>query len=562
MTSSSRRRQRRPATGRSSASRTPPTTRRCSTRTIPSAVRCAIVRSTGSCWPSSVPRSSPIDRCVRAACPLRSPFERVASELSQNPPGRVGATASGDDAEGATTPESLRQPGPVGRGNAGKQSVSRSARRRGKPAIGVKLSGTDDSGGTNHRVPGGTRDQATQPNCFDDDDFVGRHIGPRPDDVERMLAVIGVASVDELIDQTVPSPIRLDGELALPAPRSEPDVMAELRELAAQNRPMTSMIGMGYHGTITPPVIRRNVLENPAWYTAYTPYQPEISQGRLEALLNFQTMVSELTGLDIANASLLDEATAAAEAMALAHRIARGAGSRFFVHHDTHPQTLAVLRHARRAGRYRAGDRRPRAARRPRAVRCAVQLPHVDRVDRRLDRRDRADPRTRRPGDRRHRSARVRRCSAHPATSGPTSRSGRRNGSVCRWATAAPTPGSSPCASRPHASLPGRLVGVSVDTAGRPALRLALQTREQHIRREKATSNICTAQVLLANIAGLYASWHGPGGLRRIAERVHTLTTIAGPTPAHRGFPDPPPDVVRHRHRRWRRRRRSRACRL
>ena len=174
------------------------------------------------------------------------------------------------------------------------------------------------------------------------DDFVARHIGPRPDDLARMLDAIGVTSLEELVDEAVPKTIRLDAELDLPDARSEFDVLAELRELAGRNRPMTSLIGMGYTGTVTPPVVKRNVLENPAWYTAYTPYQPEISQGRLEALLNFQTMVCDLTGLDIANASLLDEATAAAEAMAMARRLTRK-GDRFFVHHDTHPQTLAVL---------------------------------------------------------------------------------------------------------------------------------------------------------------------------------------------------------------------------
>jgi len=178
---------------------------------------------------------------------------------------------------------------------------------------------------------------------FGTDDFVTRHIGPRPDDLERMLTTIGVDSVEALIVETVPEPIRMTGGLDLPGPRSETDVLTELRSLEQQNTVATSLIGMGYSGTITPPVIKRNVLENPAWYTAYTPYQPEISQGRLEALLNYQTMVADLTGLDIANASLLDEATAAAEAMAMARRVTRGKADRFFVHHDTHPQTLAVL---------------------------------------------------------------------------------------------------------------------------------------------------------------------------------------------------------------------------
>ena len=172
--------------------------------------------------------------------------------------------------------------------------------------------------------------------------FADRHIGPRPDQVEKMLATVGVASLDDLVEETVPSAI-IDTGLDLPAALSEPDVVEELRSYASANRVLKSLIGLGYHDTITPPVIQRNVLESPSWYTAYTPYQPEISQGRLETLLNFQTMVSELTGLDIANSSLLDEATAAAEAMALARRLTRG-GDRFFVHHDVHPQTLAVLR--------------------------------------------------------------------------------------------------------------------------------------------------------------------------------------------------------------------------
>ena len=357
------------------------------------------------------------------------------------------------------------------------------------------------------------------------DDFVTRHIGPQPADLAAMLSVIGVDSIDHLIDETVPPAIRLDDELDLAGPRTETDVLAELRSIADQNHTVTSLIGMGYYGTITPPVIRRNVLESPAWYTAYTPYQPEISQGRLEALLNFQTMVCDLTGLDLANSSLLDEATAAAEAMSLARRVTRGDRTRFFVHHDVHPQTLAVLRT------------------RAEPVGVEVVVGGLEAL----------------AGD----------GFFGALFSYPTS-----SGAIVDW-TAAITqahelgaqaivvtdllacvllqsPGSLGAdiavgsAQRfgvpmgyggPHAgfmavresaarSLPGRLVGVSTDTAGRPALRLALQTREQHIRREKATSNICTAQVLLANIAGLYATWHGPDGLRRIAQHVHALTTI------------------------------------
>ncbi len=360
---------------------------------------------------------------------------------------------------------------------------------------------------------------------FAADDFVSRHIGPRPDDLQSMLSTIGVDSIEQLVDETVPSPIRMTGGLDLPGPRSETDVLEELRALASQNVVATNLIGMGYSGTIIPPVIQRNVLENPAWYTAYTPYQPEISQGRLETLLNYQTMVADLTGLDIANASLLDEATAAAEAMAMARRVTHGAADRFFVHHDVHPQTLAVLT--------------------TRAEPAGVELVVGDLDD--LD------------GDGF--------CGA--LFSYPTS-----TGAITDWtaaierthelgAQAIVTTDLLACVllrspgelgadiavgssqrfgvplgyGGPHAgfiavregatrSLPGRLVGVSTDAAGRPALRLALQTREQHIRREKATSNICTAQVLLANIAGLYASWHGPDGLERIARRVNGLTTV------------------------------------
>ncbi|WP_116998580.1 aminomethyl-transferring glycine dehydrogenase [Desertimonas flava] len=353
------------------------------------------------------------------------------------------------------------------------------------------------------------------------DEFAARHIGPDRAAQQAMLARLGVDSVEALLDETLPSAIRSDDSLALPAARSEAEVVAALRAMAAENRPRTSLIGMGYATTHTPPVIQRNVLENPAWYTAYTPYQPEISQGRLEALLNFQTVVSELTGLEVANASLLDEATAAAEAMTMARRLSKSPSARFVVHHDTHPQTIAVL-----------GTR--------------AEPVGIDLVVGGLD-------------------------ELSPEAGGcfgalfslPTS-----TGAVVDWRQAIETvhqlgglavvatdllactlitpPGELGAdiaigsAQRfgvplgfggPHAAflsahtaaaraLPGRLVGVSVDTEGRPALRLALQTREQHIRREKATSNICTAQVLLANMAGLYAAWHGPAGLRAIATRA------------------------------------------
>ena len=283
-------------------------------------------------------------------------------------------------------------------------------------------------------------------------------------------------------------------------------MLASLRELAGRNQVLTSLIGMGYYGTITPPVILRNVLENPAWYTAYTPYQPEITQGRLEALLNFQTMVSDLTGMDLANASLLDEATAAAEAMAMAHRLAKAPASVFVVDADTHPQTHRRAADPGRAARHRGRRRRRSTASRCRTAASASSSP----------------TRARRAGC--ATGAAGRRRSTTPAASSswrrdllalvllrppgrwaPTSWSARRSASACRWGSAARTPPSSPPASRRAlAARPPRRR--RSDTAGRPALRLALQTREQHIRREKATSNICTAQVLLAVIAGMYAA--------------------------------------------------------
>ena len=360
---------------------------------------------------------------------------------------------------------------------------------------------------------------------FDTDDFVGRHVGPTRADQRLMLDVVGATDLDALLAETVPGPIA-DGTLPLPGPRAVHDVLAELRHIASLNTTRRSLIGMGYHGTRTPLVIQRNVLENPAWYTAYTPYQPEISQGRLEALLNFQTMVADLTGFAMANASLLDEGTAAAEAMTMARRLSKSRSDRFVVHHDTHPQTIAVL--ATRAE--------------PVGIELVVgdlddievdagcfgalfSLPTssgavVDWTD--------AIARVKAQGGLAVVATDLLACvlMAPPAQLGADI----AIGSAQRFGVPMGFGG-------PHAAfiaaddsvaraLPGRIVGVSTDTVGRPALRLALQTREQHIRREKATSNICTAQVLLANIAGLYASWHGPDGLRRIAERTHRLTSV------------------------------------
>ncbi|MFZ6002610.1 MAG: aminomethyl-transferring glycine dehydrogenase [Actinomycetota bacterium] len=353
--------------------------------------------------------------------------------------------------------------------------------------------------------------------------FADRHVGPRPHDIETMLAVLGVATMDELIEQSVPKSIRTDQPLALPHARSEPEVLALLRTLASRNEVVTSLIGAGYHGTHTPGVILRNVLENPAWYTAYTPYQPEISQGRLEALLNFQTMVTDLTGTDIANASMLDESTAAAEAMTLIRRSTKHASQAFFVDAETHPQTIAVV------------------ATRAEPIGIDIVVGDLSELD---------------P------SAVFGALIQHPGTTGvvrdlsPTIAAVHAAGGLVAVATdllactvlvppgeqgADVVVGSSqrfgvPMGyGGPHAgflatrddlrrSMPGRLVGVSVDAAGRPAHRLALQTREQHIRREKATSNICTAQVLLAVMASMYAVYHGPEGLVAIAERVHGET--------------------------------------
>jgi glycine dehydrogenase len=368
---------------------------------------------------------------------------------------------------------------------------------------------------------------------FDPAEFAGRHIGPQADDLERMLAAVGATSLDELVDQTVPAAIRVPAVAGLPEPATEADVLARLRGLAAQNRRMINLIGQGYYGTHTPGVIKRNVLENPAWYTAYTPYQPEISQGRLEALLNFQTMVADLTGLDVANASLLDEATAAAEAMTMARRLAPrregGAAHRFFIHHDTHPQTINVV--STRAeplgievvvgevdelagdGWFGALFSYPTSTGAVSDWSAAIGQAHALGAQAIVATDLAACVLLKPPGE----------LGADIAVG-----SAQRFG--VPMAYGGPHAGFIAVREGATRALPGRLVGVSTDTAGRPALRLALQTREQHIRREKATSNICTAQVLLANIAGLYAAWHGPDGLRRISTRIAGL---AGALAAH-----------------------------
>ncbi len=359
---------------------------------------------------------------------------------------------------------------------------------------------------------------------MDQDRFADRHIGPDPAEQTTMLRALGYESLDALSDAAVPPAIRAEGPLDLPPARTEPEALAVLHELADRNQVFTSLIGMGYSGTVTPGVILRNVLENPAWYTAYTPYQPEISQGRLEVLLNYQTMVADLTGMDLANASLLDEATAAAEAMAMCRRLAPKAGPSFFVDRDCHPQTIAVVQ--------------TRAE--PLGLDVVVGDPATDLPEDGLFGALLQFPGS--SGAVRDDAEIVERIHARGALVTvatdllalcllrPPGAIGADVvvGSAQRFGVPLGYGG-------PHAAflatrdahkrtLPGRLVGVSVDSQGRKALRLALQTREQHIRREKATSNICTAQVLLAVISGLYAQYHGPEGLRAIATRVHGLT--------------------------------------
>lgn len=357
--------------------------------------------------------------------------------------------------------------------------------------------------------------------------FHERHIGPDQADVEHMLEVIGADSLAAMVDETVPAGIR-DDRLDLPDALYESQATDRLRALARRNVVAKSMIGMGYHGTVTPPVIQRNVLEDPSWYTAYTPYQAEISQGRLEALLNFQTMVEDLTALPVANASLLDEGTAAAEAMAMAHRADRGRRNVFLVDAGCHPQTVAVVRtRALPIGiEVVVGD--PDAFELSGAFGMLLQYPSTtgevrDFSD--LARRGTAESLTivvaadllaltmlTPPGE----------WGAHIAV-GSTQRFGVPMGFGGPHAAYIAT------VEELVRSLPGRLVGVSHDAAGRVAHRLALQTREQHIRRERATSNVCTAQVLLAVIAGFYAAWHGPDGLRVIADHVHGhATALAG----------------------------------
>ena len=357
-------------------------------------------------------------------------------------------------------------------------------------------------------------------------DFVSRHIGPQAADVDLMLASLGYSSLQELCDAVLPTSIRGGDTLQLPPALDEVQAIARIRELADLNQPMKSLIGMGYHGTFTPAVVVRRILESPAWYTAYTPYQPEISQGRLEALLNYQTMVCDLTGMEIANSSLLDESTAAAEAMMMARRLSKSNGQNFFIDKDCHPQTIDVVNtRAQALGiEIQVGDpwedlnpeecygvliQYPGSSGRIRDIREVVAKSHAYEglvcVSADLLALCLLTP----PGD-----------LGADLVVGTSQRFGVPLG------FGGPHAGYLAARESHKRSLPGRLVGVSVDSGGRPATRLALQTREQHIRREKATSNICTAQVLLAVLASMYAVWHGPSGLKQIAQRIHDLTSL------------------------------------
>ncbi|MFN3172394.1 MAG: aminomethyl-transferring glycine dehydrogenase [Hyphomicrobiales bacterium] len=356
-------------------------------------------------------------------------------------------------------------------------------------------------------------------------DFANRrHIGPSPTEMSQMLSVVGVPDLASLIDETIPQAIRQKEPLDFGRPMSERKLLHHMADIAGKNSVLTSLIGQGYHGTVTPPAIQRNIFENPAWYTAYTPYQPEISQGRLEALINFQTMVSDLTGLEIANASLLDEATACAEAMTMAQRIAKTkAKNRFFVDENCHPQNIAVIK--------------------TRAEPLGIDVVVGDPDD--LDAETVFGAIFQFPGtyghlrdftaiiEALHAAKAIGVISADPLSLTLLKEPGAMGADIAVGSTqrfGVPVGYGGPHAAymatrKQYArSMPGRIVGVSIDRHGNQVYRLALQTREQHIRREKATSNVCTAQALLAVMAGFYAVFHGPDGLKAIAQRIHRKT--------------------------------------
>ncbi|HWK09089.1 MAG TPA: glycine dehydrogenase [Vicinamibacterales bacterium] len=372
------------------------------------------------------------------------------------------------------------------------------------------------------------------------DAFQSRHIGPDAAARNRMLQTLGVRRIDELIDQTIPRDIRLDTPLNLPPEESEAAYLRRLGTVAAKNHVTRSFIGMGYYDCITPAVIQRNVFENPGWYTPYTPYQAEIAQGRLESLLNFQTMVSDLTAMPIATASLLDEATAAAEAMAMFHRIntrkaPAGQPSVFLVSRHTFPQTLDVLKGRAEPLKIQLEIGDPASLPMDRAFGLLLQYPD-----------DRGALHDLRPIiDKAHAAGVLVAVATDLMALTLVTPPGEMGadavvGNSQRFGVPLGYGG-------PHAAFfatresfvrqaPGRIIGVSVDALGHRAYRMALQTREQHIRREKATSNICTAQALLANIAAMYAVYHGPEGLRAIGERIHNLTAVLDAALAALGF--------------------------
>ena len=349
-------------------------------------------------------------------------------------------------------------------------------------------------------------------------DFANRrHIGPSPTEMAEMLDALGVADLDALIDETVPAAIRQAEPLDFGKPLSESELLYRMRRVASRNRVFTSLIGQGYHDTVTPPAIQRNILENPAWYTAYTPYQPEISQGRLEALLNFQTMVCDLTGLEVANASLLDEA------MTMAKRVAKSKARAFFVDRDCHPQNIALVQ--------------TRAA--PLGIDVIVGNPEkmdADAVFGALFQYPGTYGHVRDFGPQiaaLHATGAVAIVSADPLALTLLKEPAAMGADIAVGSTqrfgvpvgyGGPHAAYMACRDSMKRAMPGRIVGVSVDGHGNRAFRLSLQTREQHIRREKATSNVCTAQALLAVMAGFYAVFHGPDGLKAIAQRIHRKT--------------------------------------
>jgi glycine dehydrogenase len=357
------------------------------------------------------------------------------------------------------------------------------------------------------------------------DEFVARHIGPNAAEQAAMCAAIGVKDRAELIAQTVPAGIRLAAPLPLGDSRNEHAALAQLKGYADQNQIRKSLIGLGYYGTHTPPVIQRNLFENPGWYTAYTPYQAEIAQGRLEALLNYQQMVIDLTGMALSNASLLDEATAAAEAMTMARRSSKAAGNAFFVDEDAFPQTLDVVRTRAAYFGFELIVGPAESAAQHEVFGALLQTPNAK-------------------GELKDFTAVVAQLKAKNAVTAIacdllalvlTKSPGEMGADIALGSSqrfgipmgyGGPHAAFFACRDEHKRSVPGRIIGVSKDAKGKTALRMALQTREQHIRREKANSNICTSQVLLANMAGMYAVWHGPEGLKRIAQRIHRLTCL------------------------------------